>query len=339
MTTQETITIRGEAIDIGLDTVSVDKLRFLPDNPRVYAVTHGVPGFRELSPEQQQNLIFEALCKEPSVKNLKKDIPRNGGLLERILVRHDTNEVVEGNSRLAAYRLLRNEAADGSWEEIDCRLVGSLTDEQQAAYLQEIHVAGKTPWSAYEKANFAHVHRSEKNWSVEHIARLFGESEATIRRKISVIKMMAENNDPKREHFSYYDVLYGIQRNASKDRDWSPLWIAVRRQIRGMKSDESANPYTAMELRRRLPAVMKKPKIERRFIAGKVSLDDAFQSAKISRVEERLRKAIAMLRDVAKADIRAIERARLGAFKQDARKAKREVERVFRLVEEIEQDK
>lgn len=337
MTTQETITIRGQEIPIGLDTVSVDKLSFLPDNPRVYAVTHGIPGFRELSPEQQQKLIFEALCKEPSVKNLKKDIPRNGGLLERILVRHDRYEVVEGNSRLAAYRLLRDEAADGSWEEIPCRLVSSLTEEQQAAYLQEIHVAGKTPWSAYEKANFAHVHRSEKGWSVEHIAKLFGESQAVIRRKISVIKMMAENNDPKREHFSYYDVLYGIQQGAKKDRDRSALWAAVLGQIRGMKSDESANPYNAMELRRRLPTVMKKPKVEKRFVAGEINLEDAFQSARISRVEERLRKAVAMLSNITKEDVGRVERSRFGALEQGARKTRQEAERVFKIVKGIKQ--
>ena len=129
-------------------------------------------------------------------------------------------------------------------------------------------------------------------WSVKRIAALFGESEATIRRKIAVIEMMAENSDPDREHFSYYDVLYGIQQNAKRERDRSLLWATVLGQIRGMKSDESADRYTAMELRRRLPDVMKKPKIEKRFAAGKISLEDAFQSARISRVEERLRKAL-----------------------------------------------
>lgn len=320
-----------------MDTVSVDKLSFLPDNPRVYAVTHGIPGFRELSPEQQQNLIFEALRKEPSVKNLKRDIPRNGGLLERILVRHDRYEVVEGNSRLAAYRLLRDEAADGSWEEIPCRLVSSLTEEQQAAYLHQIHVTGKTQWSAYEKANFAYVHRSERGWSVEDIARLFGESKATVRRKIAIIEMMAENSDPKREHFSYYNVLYGIQQNARTERDRTPLWTAVLGQIRGMKSDESANPYTSMELRRRLPVVMKKPKIEKRFVAGEIDLEDAFQSARISRVEERLKKAYAMLSNITNEDVGRVERRRFGALEQGARKARQEAERIYKIVKGIKQ--
>lgn len=339
MTAHPTITILGQEIPLGFAKEPVDGLRFLPDNPRVYAVTHGKPGFREMSPEQQQDLIFEALREEPSVKNLKKDILRHKGLLERILVRKDTNEVVEGNSRLAVYRLLRNEAADGCWDEIPCRLVSSLTEDQQAAYLQQIHVTGKTQWSAYEKANFAYVHRSERDWSVKRIAALFGESEATIRRKIAVIEMMAENRDPDREHFSYYDVLYGIQQNAKRERDRSLLWTTVLGQIRGMKSDESADRYTAMELRRRLPDVMKKPKIEKRFAAGKISLEDAFQSARISRVEERLRKALTMLRDITKTDMRALDQPRLNAFKQDARKAKREVERLNKIVEAIEQDK
>lgn len=339
MTAHPTITILGQEIPLGFAKEPVDGLRFLPDNPRVYAVTHGKPGFREMSPEQQQDLIFKALREEPSVKNLKKDILRHKGLLERILVRKDTNEVVEGNSRLAVYRLLRNETADSFWEEIPCRLVSSLTEDQQAAYLQQIHVTGKTQWSAYEKANFAYVHRSERNWSVKRIASLFGESEATIRRKISVIEMMAENHDPDREHFSYYDVLYGIQQNAKEERDRSSLWMAVLGQIRGMKSDESTNRYTAMELRRRLPVVMKKVKIEKRFVDGEISLEDAFQSARISRVEERLRKAYALLRDITKKEVRSVGVARLGALEQDARKAHRAAEHVHKIVKEIKQSR
>lgn len=334
MTTQETITILGQDFHLGFATVAIDKLLFLPDNPRVYAVTHGQTDFRDLSPEQQQDVIFEKLCAEPSVKNLKNDVRRHKGLLEPILVRLDTNHVVEGNSRLAVYRLLQKEEPNGPWETIPCRLVSGLTEEEQAAYLSQIHVTGKTEWSAYEKANFAHRYHSEKDWPVERIAKLIGESKAAIRQKISVVKMMAENDDTEREHFSHYDVLYRLQQRAKNERDRSPLWAKLQKQIR-----EGTNGYTAQDLRRRLPFVMKKPKIERRFVAGKISLEDAFQSARISRVEERLRKALTMLRDITKTDMRALDQPRLNAFKQDARKAKREVERLNKIVEAIEHDK
>ena len=45
-----------------------------------------------------------------------------------------------------------------------------------------------------------------------------------------------------------------------------------------------------------------------------------------------------MLREVARVDLRAFERARLGAFEQVARKAKRVVERMYQIEKGIEQN-
>ena len=75
------------------------------------------------------------------------------------MVRHDTMEVIEGNSRLAAYKKLYDaeEEERDQWEFILCQIVSSLTKEQLAAYLHQLHVKGKTNWTAYEKANFAYV--------------------------------------------------------------------------------------------------------------------------------------------------------------------------------------
>ena len=91
----------GEPIQLSDDYLEVDKLKFLKDNPRVYACTYGEPNFNNLTEEQQQDIIFMKLQQEPSVRNLKPEIKRHGGLMEPILVRLDTMEVIEGNSRLA----------------------------------------------------------------------------------------------------------------------------------------------------------------------------------------------------------------------------------------------
>ena len=115
MTEQKEITILRETIPVGHEQLPISELRFLPDNPRVYAVTHGTPGFSDLAEEEQQDEIFRALLAESSVKNLKNEIRRHGGLIEPILVRTDRMHVVEGNSRLAVYRQLRDAGADGDW--------------------------------------------------------------------------------------------------------------------------------------------------------------------------------------------------------------------------------
>ena len=61
--------ILGDEIPFSQGNCSIDEIKFLRDNPRVYSVTHDVPGFGDLSPEEQQNRIFEKLREEPSVKN------------------------------------------------------------------------------------------------------------------------------------------------------------------------------------------------------------------------------------------------------------------------------
>ena len=61
---RKTIQLRDDYLDI-------HDLKFLKDNPRVYACTHGEPDFNRLPEEEQQELIYKRLLQEPSVKNFK----------------------------------------------------------------------------------------------------------------------------------------------------------------------------------------------------------------------------------------------------------------------------
>lgn len=120
----------GEDIPLSSDYLEIHNLKFLKDNPRVYACTHGHPDFQNRMPEEQQEIIFKKLLEEPSVKNLIPDVKRHGGLVESILIRKDTMEVIEGNSRLAVYRKLYEDEKEDEWELIPCDIVSTLTDDQ-----------------------------------------------------------------------------------------------------------------------------------------------------------------------------------------------------------------
>ena len=94
------ILIRGRTIFTSTQNLEQTKLRFYPENPRVYSVVHGhgkLPAQEEI-----QNRLFQM----EHVKVLVQDIRANGGLIEPLIVRDGTFEVLEGNSRLAAYRFL-----------------------------------------------------------------------------------------------------------------------------------------------------------------------------------------------------------------------------------------
>ena len=151
---ETTIAIMGQNVSARHELMDIDQLHFLPDNPRVYASIREMPDFIDLTPEEKQARIYRYLIQEPSVKNLIPEIRRDGGLQEPIIVRHDTRQVIEGNSRLAAYRKLKEEADNEKWTHIRCLVVSTLTDDQQTRLLGQIHLHGRTEWSPYAKALF-----------------------------------------------------------------------------------------------------------------------------------------------------------------------------------------
>ena len=327
--------ILGETIPMASDYMDISQLKFLKDNPRVYACTHGEANFDNLMEEEKQDIILEKLLQEPSVKKLIPEVKRHGGLMEPILVRRDTMEVIEGNSRLAVYRQLHQKNEDGDWELIPCDIVSSLTEDQQAAFLNQIHVKGKTTWSAYEKANFAYV-RKEQGWDVDKIARLFGESQALIKKRIRVIGMMKRNEDNQLSHFSYYEVLVSNREISKGIYDRACLRDCLLERIKNLGSDEEKNNFTAQELRGKLPVILKKPKVLNKYIDGTIDLDEGYQRAKISHVEDKIKRAQALLNDVSRREVNNLERNALNSLEQHVRKLSREVVRIEEMIESIE---
>ena len=322
--------ILGESIEYNEDYKQIDTLKFLKDNPRVYAVTHGGLDFDQKPEEEQQDIIFKKLKAEPSVKNLVRDVQRHGGLIEPILVRLDTREVIEGNSRLAVYLILRDGGASGEWDMIPCHLISTLTDAQQAAFLNQIHVKGKTQWSAYEKANFAYVRRIN-GWRVPRIAELFGESVPTIYKRINAIKMMRDAGDRELSHFSYYDVFVRKPEISGSMAESPEFRDRLFDEIRNL-GPRDAQRFTAQDLRNRLPAIIKKPKILSRYVNGDVELEEAWDRAKISPAEERAKRALALLEEVSKADVDGLGRNSLNTLTQAVKKLAREIGRLRSMV-------
>jgi hypothetical protein len=80
--------------------VQQSNLHFYTENHRVYAV------LRDDGKVPTQEDICDRLLEMDHVKQLIQDIKMDGGLIEPLIVRDGTFEVLEGNSRLAAYRYL-----------------------------------------------------------------------------------------------------------------------------------------------------------------------------------------------------------------------------------------
>lgn len=324
------IRILRESVEYSEDYRDIDTLKFLKDNPRVYAVTHGELDFDQKPEGEQQDIIFSKLKDESSVKNLVPEIERHGGLIEPILVRLDTMEVIEGNSRLAAYRILRDKGQPGDWDMIPCHLISTLTEEQQAAFLNQIHVKGKTQWSAYEKANFAYV-RKINGWRVDRIAQLFGESSPTIYKRINAIKLMTDSGDGEMSHFSYYDVLVRNPDIDGKMKESPALRDRLFDEIRNLGPGESQS-FTAQDLRNGLPAIIKKPRVLARYVNGDIEFDEARERARLSPAEERVRRALSLIEEISAADVDGLHQNSLNSLNQVVKKLDREINRVRGMI-------
>ena len=333
------ISILKEEVEATLDSLAVDSLQFLPDNPRVYAAIHGLQGFDQLTDEEKQPRIFEQLLQEPSVKNLRPEIERDGGLQEPILVRHDTKQVIEGNSRLAVYRQLNKEDPhDERWQSIRCFVVSTLTPEQQVRLLGQAHLHGKTEWSAYAKALFCHRWVHEDNNDPKELSKISGFTVQSINKEVAVVELMQENRDDQESHYSYYNVALTSRKisSAINSAENRPLRKVVLSGIR----DEA---FTAQQLRDWLPLVLDKPKVTKKFASGDITLKDAHDRAEVSATKKSLDRIFGLLAAIEVKEINRLDFAEIRAVQQVTRKvhnkAKRLSEAVDRRVAETGQNK
>ena len=323
------ITILGETVPASRERKNIDELHFLPDNPRVYAAIREMPDFPDLTSEEKQVRIYECMLEEPSVKNLIPEIKRDKGLQEPIIVRWDTQQVIEGNSRLAAYRKLRDEAPEEEqWAEISCLVVSKLTDEQQTRLLGQAHLHGKTEWSPYAKALYCFRWIKELERDAPELKRVSGISLAEIEKSVEVIQFMKGNCDNILSNFSYYDVLVRNKKIASEIQDNDKLRDTVLSAIK-----DKDRKFTAQEMRQRLPAIIDKPRILRKFEQGEVTLEEAFDRAKISGIQKKLKNIRGRLDDIERVEITYLEQDELGAAKQAIRKISQGIKRVSDMVE------
>ena len=323
----DTIFIMGEQIQARRESVAIDQLFFFPDNPRVYAAIRDMADFGSLTPEEKQVRIYQQLLQESSVKNLISEIKRDEGLQEPVIVRWDTQQVIEGNSRLAVYRKLNDESpGDERWTHIQCLIVTSLTDEQQTRLLGQAHLLGRTEWSRYAKALYCYRWVEEQKRERSALSKLSGLSVRVIDKFVKTIQLMNDNDDKERSRFSHYEVLCGTPEIKSTIEKNSVLRNTLLSQIK-------AETFKALELRKRLPIIIAKPRILKKFSKGEVSFEDAYDRAKISGAEHRLKKIRDSLDDVEKNDLASLERQEVKAVQQVVRQIQRRLKRVSDMVE------
>lgn len=208
----DSLTIGGKEIEVKKLYLKQQSLKFYPDNPRIYSIVHSEGG------DLTQDDIENKLCKLDHVKKLFQSIKANNGLLEPLIVRDGDFLVLEGNSRLAAYRMLAKQDAI-KWGMVVCYLLPSdISDDLIFKLLGQYHIIGKTDWSPYEQAGYLYRRKKEYSISCEEMAKEMGLSVKGIENLINIFDFMQEHNDIDPQRWSFY-VEYLKSRHIKAYRD------------------------------------------------------------------------------------------------------------------------
>jgi hypothetical protein len=267
------ITLRGKEIPLTVESVDNGSLRFYSENPRIYSHL-----WREGAQEPTQQEIFEVLSKTEHVREvLQPSIKANGGLIEPLLVRG--NVVLEGNSRLAAYRLLSAPGREDreKWIQIRVRkLPKDISEADVFALLGEYHIVGKKDWAPFEQAGYLYRRHKKHGVLEADLEKEIGLSSAKIKHLIRVYQFMMDHNDKNAARWSYYDELLKGRKFAAAIEKYPDFNEVIVEKINSEEIER------AVDLRDRLPLITKAGgNTLKKFMTGVYSFEQSVADARL----------------------------------------------------------
>ncbi len=265
---EDTLTIATKRLRVRTGEVPQAGLLFFVENPRIHSLLHSDGS------EPTQDEIQAQLENMEHVKELVQDIRRNGGLIDALTVRSGTREVIEGNSRLAAYRCLSRENAI-KWGKVKVTLLPEPVESVVIdVLLGQYHLKGKAQWPPYEQAGYLYRRVTNHGFTVDGLAAELGFSKQRINQMIETYSFMVERNDNQRDRWSYYDEYLKSRRIAKARARFPKLDSVVVRKI------QSGEIEKAQDLRAMLPVICSSSgKALDKFVAGKFNFKEAFELA------------------------------------------------------------
>ena len=251
------------------------ELLFYEDNPRVYSILRANGG----TPTQKE--IEEKMTSMDHVKQLRLSIEQNGGLIDPLIVvkRGSDLVVLEGNSRLAAYRLLA-EKDPVKWQKVRVQILPEEISENDIfTLLGQYHLVGRKDWSVFEQAAYLYRQKKASNLENDILAKNVGLTEGKVKSYLEVYEFMLEHNDLKPDRWSYYEE-YLKSRGIKKYRGTSSKIDEVF-----VHQVKTGTIKQAMDVRTVLSEIAKTPgktanKVMEDIIAGKTDIYDGLDRLK-----------------------------------------------------------
>jgi len=266
--TTDYITLRGEEVKIRIGILPQIDLKFFPENPRIYSILSA------WEKEPDQNEIEETLTKRDHVKQLMHSIKANGGLTDPIFVRDQSNEVLEGNSRLAAYRILAK-VDPIKWGYIKCKILpNELADDKIFSLLGEYHIIGRQDWAPYEQAGYLYRRIKKYSTSSDALAKDLGLTKSKVNHLIKVYEYMKQHGDGDVNHWSYYDELLKSRKIKNCNSKYKGFTKLATKLIKQNKINKAA------DIRDKLPKIaVSNKKTIKSFISEKHDFYDSYEHA------------------------------------------------------------
>ncbi|MGP6856828.1 ParB N-terminal domain-containing protein [Klebsiella pneumoniae] len=230
--------------------LSPDELKLDPRNPRLY-------NGRSFVGNVSEHELVKALSDHADLDELLKSISENGYMpIEPLIIikypGDDKYTVLEGNRRLAALKLLKDEELAKKCrivtpKNISADIIKSLNevavylvnDEAEArSFIGFKHVNGPHKWDSFAKAQFAYnwfVSERNNGLTIEEITRKLGDSNNTVRSIVGAMFVLEQakseniydiNADRTTPRFSFSHLYTALNRNEYKEflglsKDWN----------------------------------------------------------------------------------------------------------------------
>lgn len=290
--TKETYTLKNKKFTVENKEIPESHLLFYTENPRIYSILN------KTGIEPNQDKIYEQMIKIEHVKILKSSIESNGGIIDPLLVKDnadDTYTVLEGNSRLAAIRMICETKKDlAKWGMVKCKIFPvEFNDDEIFALLGQYHIIGRKDWDAYEQASYLYRRYEATNMPIDCMAKELGITAASAKKMINTIEFMRKHKDEDKRHFSYYNDNYLNSRNVKKYRDTYPdLDNRIVEMVKENQIKDSKDLRKLNDIAKCRDAISKR--VMRDIAEGKTDLYDGYsrlqQSGKLGNCLQHLKR-------------------------------------------------
>lgn len=187
------VPIEGKRVTIRPTEVKIDQILFDELNPRISLMRDSY--LSETKKESfDQKMIEFALRAQPSFSELTESIRHNKGALVPIWVypKDDQYVVIEGNTRLLIYKMLKEEEDTTDYDTINCFILPQEIKEEDRDFIRlTSHLNGHTDWDKYEQAKYLFTLYNEHKYPIKDLAKKTKLSPEEIRQDIESFEIMS----------------------------------------------------------------------------------------------------------------------------------------------------